>query len=859
MTRHIVALLALAHVASAQEPAPAPAQPPAAPLTPPVLTKFVPAVYPPEAEKAGLQADVILLIDVDEKGQVTRVEVTATAGHGFDEAATAAAQQFEFSPGRAGDEPVPVRITYKYRFLLKKEEKPAQITLRGVVKERGTRSLLAGIPVLHVQTGATTESDAQGGFALSLPPGEATLRVDVPEYVLFETREKIEEGKRTEVTYYLERKNYDPYETIVRGRRPRKEVTQQTLEIQEVSRIPGTQGDTLKVVQNLPGVARPAFAGGEIIVWGSNPQDTGVYMDGVRIPRLYHFGGLRSVVNGSIVSDVNFVPGAYGARYGRGMGGIVEVGLRPPKDDRIHGEAAVDILDTSLLIEGPITSRTSFLAGARRSYVDAILEAATPEDVQFRTAPRYYDYQAMVRHASSGSGTFTTMVLGSDDKLEFLADDPDPNARVQLAGHDLFHRAILYWKKGLGKEQQVTGSASAGYSQTTFSGTFARNAVVEFDIRNFDYTARIEYERPLVRRLALVAGIDLEGRHGKATALSSGRGPREDEVDPQGLGAPLSEEATFDALAVGPYVEAPITLLDERLRIVPGLRLDVYFASAYLGTPDEIQRTDVLVEPRGLVRYQFTPRWAAKVAAGRYNQPPQIEQGEFSRTYGNPKVLIQYDTQYAAGVEYQPRPKLHIETVGFYKDFRRLVVASNEPDEPPLENEGIGHAYGGELLVRHDPTGRFFGWLAYTLMRSERRDHRGEEYRLFDFDQTHILTLVGSYRFGRNWEAGLRFRLTSGTPYNEVVGSYFNSETGQYEPIYSDQENDARLPAFHSLDLRIEKTWVFKSWLLSGYLELLNAYNRDNPEAIVYNYDFTERDYVSGLPILPVFGLKGQF
>jgi len=537
----------------------------------------------------------------------------------------------------------------------------------------------------------------------------------------------------------------------------------------------------------------------------------------------------------------------------------VEVGLRPPREDRIHGEATVDILDTSLMLEGPITDRTSFLVAGRRSYVDVILKAVVPEDeVQFRTAPRYYDYQGMLRHASTASGTFTAMVLGSDDALAFLADDPDPNLRANFEGHDLFHRGILFWRKNLGKEEQLHGSASIGYSRMEFAGAFSRNAGFEFVLESVEYTTRLEYERPLTRHLGLAIGADLEGQHSFVHALSTGRGPREDEIDPQ-LGAPISDEATFDAVATGPYIELPIRLLNDRLRIVPGLRLDFYLASAYRGTPDELSRRDTLVEPRLRARYEFNDRWAAKAATGLYYQPPAIANGEASRSYGNPDIKPSYDTQHAAGFEFLPRPKIHVEVVGFYKDFQRLIVASGDPDGPYLNNDGTGRAYGGELLLRHDPSGRFFGWIAYTLMRSERRDHPGEGTRLFDSDQTHILTAVASRRFGRNWEAGLRFRLTSGTPYTDVAGSYFDTQRGQFQPIYSDQENGARLPAFHSLDLRIEKTWVFQSWLLSGYLELLNAYNRENPEAIVYNYDFTERDYVSGLPILPVFGLRGQF
>ena len=84
------------------------------------------------------------------------------------------------------------------------------------------------------------------------------------------------------------------------------------------------------------------------------------------------------------------------------------------------------------------------------------------------------------------------------------------------------------------------------------------------------------------------------------------------------------------------------------------------------------------------------------------------------------------------------------------------------------DNGGTGRVYGMELVARHDFTNNFTGWLAYTLSRAERRDSGETEDRLFDFDQTHILTVVGSYLLPRNWQVGGRFRLVSGNPITPV-------------------------------------------------------------------------------------------
>ena len=98
--------------------------------------------------------------------------------------------------------------------------------------------------------------------------------------------------KRLETTFYVEGK--ERYASTVRAQKAVQETVEDTLQAEEFRRIPGTQGDTLKAIQNLPGVARAPFGGGQLSVWGSAPQDTRTYVDGVSIPTLYHFGGLRS-------------------------------------------------------------------------------------------------------------------------------------------------------------------------------------------------------------------------------------------------------------------------------------------------------------------------------------------------------------------------------------------------------------------------------------------------------------------------------------------------------------------------------------------------------------------------------------
>ena len=163
-----------------------------------------------------------------------------------------------------------------------------------------------------------------------------------------------------------------------------------------------------------------------------------------------------------------------------------------------------------------------------------------------------------------------------------------------------------------------------------------------------------------------------------------------------------------------------------------------------------------------------------------------------------------------------------------------------------------------EVSTRHELANRFFGWLAYTLSRAERKPYGEDDFQLFEFDQTHILNVMGAYQLPRNWEVSARFRLVSGNIYTPITGAVFSDDENEYEPIRG-EINSARVGTFHQLDFRIDKKWIYENWMLNAYLDIQNVYNQQNPEGISYSFDYTSTTERSGLPIVPILGLKGEF
>ncbi len=840
---------------------------PAGVLTkPPALMRQVEAAYPPQAAAQQLEGTVVMWVDISETGAVSQVEVSRPAGHGFDEAAVEAVRQFQFEPAEVDGVPAPVRIEYAYQFVFRPPLAPegddsaaaepeAPVNFSGRALERGTRDALVGAEVVLPALERSTVTDEEGRFAFrGVPPGTHEVLVVQSGYERFRTQETFTEGQETRATYYVRKRIFGAFETVVRSERERKEVTQTTLQLAEVQRVPGTQGDTLKVVQNLPGVARPAFNGGQLVIRGTGPQESGVFLDGQRIPLLYHFGGLTSVYNSELLEAVEYLPGNFSAYYGDITGGVINVRSREPRMDRVHGIVGVSLIESNAVVEGPITDTLGFALAGRRSYIDLVLGLVPQGDngPSLQVAPRYYDAQLKLVWKPQPRHTFTLQGLTSRDRLGLVFDRPADDDPTVTGGLDVttgFNQMRL--------RHQYRADALTLDTQGLVGNTLLQLGIGDRNLRiaSTDVSVRSTAEYTFGDVLTLAGGIDVVSHFAKVTARIQPTAREGEPPTPTVTEDVLTADGDFLQYFPSTWVEArwrPVP----RLLLVPGLR-----AESYVFTDQTRARRSL--NPRLAVRYGLTETLTLKGGAGVYHGPPI--QDEPSAAFGNPDLRAKRSLQYSVGTEWQVRPEWFVSGEVFYNDLHGLIVRSDARVErngqqvpERLNNAGVGRIYGLEVLVRRALTDRLFGWISYTLSRSERRDAPGARWRLFDNDQTHVLTAIASYKLPAGWEVGARLRFASGNPTTPVVGAVRDDGTDVFIPLYA-AVNSRRLPSFNQLDIRVDKNFVFEKWTLDVYLDLTNAYNNPAVEGIAYNYNYTQSAYFKGLPILPILGVRGSF
>jgi TonB family protein len=753
-------------------------------LQAPEITEFIQAPYPEEARAEALEATVRLLIEIDERGTVTQVEVLTPAGHGFDEAALEAAKQMRFSPAADETGPVPVAIEFDYGFVLDASGKDGAepdagapqaeqpINLEGTLREMGTRRTLEGV-VIRVTAGgvdyeAETTTDKDGRYTFrGAPVGLVAITAAQPGYKPLARTVEVTEAQVTDLTLWIKNRSYRDDEIVIVYRQESDDITRRTVTVREIRRIPGTFGDPVRVIQNLPGAARAPFGSGWMVIRGANPEDTAFYVDGIRVPIIYHLGGYVSILNDDLVGSVDYLPGGYGVEYGRSGGGVIDIKTSKNYPDNFRLEWSTDLLDSGGLVQGRVgkNKRWGLSAAARRSYIDAVIPIFT-KDSGFTVKPFWWDYQIKVDDLKKSDGKASVMLFGFGDKLFFgTPEDTAQGSDQDTQGDaDVFytsHRVIGQFEQTLTPDLKLRVSPSLGYDMVGFSlgnEWLYSNKLVLFQ-------ARSDLLWTPNKVITLRPGIDvLGGPYNVRLELPD---------DPNALSTndPLAEREDFSTEFKGafvspePFLELQLRPLPkpENLLVTPGIRLNtLLLAGGY-----QIWSVD----PRLGVRYSPIEGGTLKTGTGYYHQPPQ-------------------------------GPDLGFDQDAIQVDFERTWATE-------------------------------IGW--------------------------DILAAVAGYDLPRDWGISSRFRYVSGNPYTPYDGGVYDIDNDEFFPYQTQDANNKRLPAYASLDLRVDKLFTFKHWQLETYIDFINVVRGKNAEYIRYNYDYTETAYIRGLPFIPSPGFRAEF
>lgn len=692
----------------------------------------------------------------------------------------------------------------------------------------GARVTVGGRTLVTDDTGRVEVGELPGPVAISVEAagydrGSDTLAPDAPAVVLLFRPDAA--GEVIEVAGHAP---------------PASAGTSTLVSRDEIQSLPGGGEDALAAVRSMPGIGQaPPTAGGRLVIRGAAPEDTRLTIDGISVPFVYHSFNNTTILPVSSIAGIEYTPGAYGVEEGRATGGVVALVTDDTEPQRPTGEAAVSLLEVAAHAAAPL-SRARHLAiagGLRRSTVDLLAPLAVPDDAKigFVTAPRFYDGELRVDWRPSRCDKLAVLGILSYDALGVVNNDADSDLPSAFAMETRFARLIGSWKHDRGRVHNRLAGAL---------GADRWHAEIGLD-QNVDGHGRSVALRD---DLGIVAGDQLQLRAGAITELSLST-VHALSILPPTEGLPPGRvdqlpihmiDGSYDADYAGAYVASDITPT-RTTTITTGVRLDAFGHS-------NTRR----VLPRAQVRQRIGPVTLAG-AFGRYARDPD-------GTEGIPRDLPpELATQGTLSAELAVASGITASLAGFASARRDLVVEDPSKTgltELPYASGGTGTTRGLEALVRVQ-RGAWFGWLAYTLSRSVRRDAPLAPERPFAYDQRHLVSAVGSWKRGP-WSFGGRWQLASGLPYTEIVGSEYVEQIGHYVPVLG-APYAARFPFSHQLDVRIERTWQRRGYRIAVFTDLSNVYRHERVLRYQYSDDFMSRKPVSDLIPLPSLGVRGEF
>lgn len=752
-------------------------------------------------------------------------------------------------------------------------------TLTGSVKDKLTQEALIGVTIRIDGANLGGQTDVEGNFRIAgIRPGSYNIEASYLGYV---TQTKynvvITTGNANQLNFELEPGSKTLGEVVVSENRSVRIATVETplsiqnLSVEEIKSNPGGNFDISRVVQALPGVGGVAGTGGgfrnDLIIRGGGPSENVFYLDGVEIPVINHFttqgaaGGPTGMLNVSFIEDATLASSAFNARYDNTLSSVLQFRQRDGNPERLQGNVRIGASETAFTLDGPLgkkNGKTTFLASARRSYLQLLFEA-----IGLPIRPDYWDFQYKVTHKIDAKTTLTALGVGAIDEFYF-------EAPKETTPENLY---ILSSVPGVNQWNYTQGFAlkrliDNGFWNLTLSRNMLDNRLDQFtdntDGRQRDESKRVlgiqsqEIENKLRFDLNRYAGawkysVGAMAQYVKYNndAFTRLRAEVRDTAGNLIQPAVVNRFSTaIDFFKFGLFGQVNRTFFGERLGISAGVRAD---GNTFTDDGANLLQT---ISPRLSLSYAFAPDWKANASVGRYYKTPLYTVLGFRDESGS---LVNRDQpylrsdHYVAGLEYVPTPVLRFTLEGFYKRyadypvsaFNGISLANQGGGFGILGNErvlatGTGEAYGLELFAQQKLKNNLYFTGSYTLFWSRFSNADGQLVASA-WDNRHLLSLLAGYKFRGNWELGLKYRFQGGVPYTplDLEASRLNYATlGAGVPDNS-RLNAERLGNFSQMDIRLDKKWNFRRATLDVFIDIQNLLNTVNPAPPNYTFQRT--------------------
>lgn len=743
-------------------------------------------------------------------------------------------------------------------------------SLTGRVIESSSQLPLVGANVILENTDPLigTTTDVDGYFKLDAKPGSYNITASIVGFrSITKFNVVITSGNVNTLNFELEEEAAQLGEVVVEARKTAEATTIETplsiqrLTTEEIKSNPGGNFDISRVIQALPGVGGAtgvASFRNDIIIRGGAPNENVYYLDGIEVPIINHFstqgsaGGPQGILNVSFIEDVTLSTSAFEARYDNVLSSVLQFKQRDGSAERLQGNVRLSATELAGTLEGPLANKTTFLASARRSYLQLLFELI---DLPIR--PNYWDFQYKITHRFNNKTTLTSLGLGAIDRFTLaIPDNSSPE-----------NEAIIRASPLVNQDSYVVGvslkhSINKGFWNISLSRNLLDNRLDKYEdgtqpdpstqtlrIRSQEIENKLRFDinqtflpwKYSAGAMIQAVGFTNDSRNIIRREVRDING---NVVQPE-MAAVFNTEMDF--VKAGIFGQVSRSLANDKLNLTFGIRSDVNSFT------DDGSNPINTLSPRFGASYFLTDKWKWNASVGTYYKIPiypilGYQQGGM---FVNQDADYTRSDHYVSGFEFLPAANLRFTLEGFWKNYGNypislrdgISVANQGVEFTQIGNEtvvttGKGRAYGLELFAQQKLTRNLFYTVSYTLFKSEFTGLSGE-YKPSSWDNRSLLSAILGYKFNNNWEIGFKYRYAGASPITpfDLDASRTNYLTLGTGVLDFDQINSLRLRAFNQADIRIDKKWNLKRTTIDVFLDIQNLFNAKSTGALAYTFE----------------------
>lgn len=736
--------------------------------------------------------------------------------------------------------------------------------ITGRISEEGRRLPLIGANIMIENEENGTTTDLNGYFRMKgLKPGNYNLRVSYVGYkTVIKTDVIVKSGSTAQVEIFLKPVSVALTDVIVKGNYFEEDniepVSVTGFSQEEIRRSPGSAGDISRVMLLLPSVAKINDTRNSLIVRGGSPVENAFFIDNIEVPNINHFpmqgssDGPVGMINLELVRDVEFYSGGFGVDYGNRLSSVMNISFREGNSDKFRGQLDFSMQGIGGVIEGPLPGeRNSWILSYRRSYFDLLFNVTDMKN----PVPSYSDIHFKgVLNLSRNLKLRIIDIFASDrsdvnrgDALEFKMNNYGEfrswvntlgMTAEYISGAELFSSLSLsHTITGYDVKLNLTTSAQGFIHAKTDENTFK--------FRNLNH---LWLGPNTVIDFGADAKIPLNYYDQTYFSITD----KEGKISPE-----IVLKNSFSTFSAGIFSKVSFNPAD-KIVINPGIRIDYYHLNK-----------EVNISPRFSIRYSFNHLVTISGSAGLYYQNLpiilQMQKPEF-KNLESPQVW-----QFIIGGDRLLSEDTKLSVEAYYKLYSRLPMDKANPElsllDMPIDNgsfsgytnivsEGEAYSAGIEISVQQKLTKDIYSFAGLSITDAKYKGLSGKEYDR-RFNSLIAFSAEGGYKPNDEWDLSMRWSYSGGapyTPYDELKSIQVRS--GIYD---MSRINGERLPAYHSVNLRIDKRFNFANTNLIVYLSVWNAYGRINVAGYYWDEIGNKLATEDMWSTLPVLGVEYEF